>query len=189
MIRTKKELHEYLEADKARYVHKPRWWTRFTYSETWMLYSYFRTIRYLEYYENNRHWYNLIPYLYCRLKQRKMALKYNIQVKSECIGPGFRYMHPGYLRITPGARIGKNATIVPNVMLGKRRPDKPGDILIGDNVYISSGAIILAPVTIGNNVTIAANSVVVDDIPDNCVVSGVPAKIIMRDGKKVEQSK
>lgn len=189
MIRTKKELHEYLEADKARYVHQPRWWTRFTYSETWMLYSYFRNIRYLEYYENNRHWYNLIPYLYHRLKQRRMALKYGIQAKSQSLGPGFRLMHPGFLRVTPDARIGKNATVIPGVMIGRRRPDKSADIRIGDNVYISYGVTILAPVTIGDNVTIAANSVVIKDIPDNCVVSGVPAKIIMRDGEKVEQLK
>ena len=55
---------------------------------------------------------------------------------------------------------------------------------IGDNVYISTGVTILGPVTIGDNVTIAANSVVIKDVPDNCVVSGIPAKIIMKDGKK-----
>lgn len=189
MIRTKKELYEYLEADKARYVHKPKWWTRFSYSETWMLYSYFRTIRYLEYYENNRHWYNLIPYLYYYLKQRKMALKYGIQVKSRCLGPGFRFVHPGFFRVNPDVRIGKNATVLPEVLIGRRRPDKVAEIRIGDNVYISRGVTILGPVTIGDNVTIAANSVVIKDIPDNCVVSGVPAKIIMRDGKKVEHTK
>lgn len=189
MIRTKKDLHEYLEADRARYVHKPRWWTFFTFSETWMLYSYFRNIRYLEYYENNRHWYNLIPYLYHYLKQRRMALKYGIQVKSSSLGPGFRFMHPGFLRVGPYVRIGKNATVIPGVLIGHRRPYKEADTFIGDNVYISRGVTILGPVTIGDNVTIAANSVVIKDIPDNCVVSGVPAKIIMRDGKKVEHTK
>ena len=39
---------------------------------------------------------------------------------------------------------------------------------------------------IGNNVIVAPNSVVVKDVPDNCVVSGIPAKIIKKDGKKVE---
>lgn len=51
-------------------------------------------------------------------------------------------------------------------------------ILIGDNVYIGTGTTILGPVTIGSNVVIAAGSVVVKDIPDNCLVAGVPAKII-----------
>jgi serine O-acetyltransferase len=118
-----------------------------------------------------------------------MALKYGIQVKSRCLGPGFRFVHPGFFRVNPDVRIGKNATVLPEVLIGRRRPDKVAEIRIGDNVYISRGVTILGPVTIGDNVTIAANSVVIKDIPDNCVVSGVPAKIIMRDGKKVEHTK
>lgn len=55
-----------------------------------------------------------------------------------------------------------------------------GDIIIGDNVQIGTGAIILANVKIGNNVIIGAGSVVNKDIEDNCVVAGVPAKIIKR---------
>lgn len=53
-----------------------------------------------------------------------------------------------------------------------------GGSVIGDNVYISPGVKIVKPVRIGNNVTIGANAVVNKDIPDNCVVAGVPAKII-----------
>ena len=48
----------------------------------------------------------------------------------------------------------------------------------GNNCYISTGVTILGPVNIGNNVTIAAGAVVINDIPDNCVVGGVPAKIL-----------
>ena len=50
--------------------------------------------------------------------------------------------------------------------------------VIGDNVHISAGARILGPIRIGNNVIIGANAVVVKDVPDNCIVAGVPAKII-----------
>lgn len=50
---------------------------------------------------------------------------------------------------------------------------------------IALGAKIIGKVSIGNNVIIAPNSVVVKDIPDNCVVSGIPAKIIKKDGMKV----
>ena len=95
MIKTKQDLKEYLAADLARYgKHKPKWWTKFTFSETWMIYSYFRNIRYLEYYQNNKHWYNLPVLLYRSLKQRCMALKYGINVSSHCLGPGFYYVHP-----------------------------------------------------------------------------------------------
>lgn len=49
-------------------------------------------------------------------------------------------------------------------------------IVIGDNVWIGGGVHIVAGVTIGNNVVIAAGAVVTKDVPDNCLVAGVPAK-------------
>lgn len=49
---------------------------------------------------------------------------------------------------------------------------------IGDNVVVYAGAKIIGGVHIGNNVIIGANAVVTKDVPDNCVVAGVPARII-----------
>jgi len=49
---------------------------------------------------------------------------------------------------------------------------------IGNNVEITIGAKVIGKITIGDNVIIAPNSVVVKDVHDNAVVSGVPAKII-----------
>ena len=49
---------------------------------------------------------------------------------------------------------------------------------MGDNVKIATGAKILGAITIGDNVTIGANAVVVKDVPSNVVVAGIPAKII-----------
>lgn len=95
------------------------------------------------------------------------------------MGPGLLLMHPGFRRIDRMVQAGKNCTILPMVLFGKKRPtDKDSTIQIGDNCYISTGAIILGPVTIGNNVTIAAGAVVLKNVPDNAVVGGVPAKII-----------
>lgn len=61
--------------------------------------------------------------------------------------------------------------------LGIARPVK-----IGNDVWIGGNAIILPGVTIGNNVIVAAGAVVTRSIPDNCIVGGVPAKIL----KKIE---
>lgn len=88
-------------------------------------------------------------------------------------------VHPGFRRIGRFVKIGKNCTILPMVLFGRKRPtDSDSTIVVGDDCYISTGATILGPVTIGNNVTIGAGAVVTNDIPDNCVVGGVPAKII-----------
>ncbi|HCL4445066.1 TPA: sugar O-acetyltransferase [Clostridium botulinum] len=51
-------------------------------------------------------------------------------------------------------------------------------VVIGDNVWIGGNSVIVPGVTIGNNVVVAAGSIVVNDIPDNVVVGGNPAKII-----------
>lgn len=56
--------------------------------------------------------------------------------------------------------------------------DKIGRIKIGNNVNIGWNAIIMPGVTIGNNVVVAAGAVVTKTVPDNCVVAGVPAKVI-----------
>jgi serine O-acetyltransferase len=54
-------------------------------------------------------------------------------------------------------------------------------------VTIYAGAKVLGPIRIGHRVTIGANAVVVKDVPDDCVVVGVPAQIIRRGGVKVRE--
>ena len=48
---------------------------------------------------------------------------------------------------------------------------------VGDNVYFGPGAKVIGDTRIGNNVVVAANSLVITDVPDNCTVIGVPARI------------
>lgn len=78
--------------------------------------------------------------------------------------------------------IGKNCVIGQNVTLGGRA-GKTHAPRIGDNVFIAPGAKCLGG-TIGNNVVVGAGAVVTKPVPDNCVVAGVPAKIISRDIEK-----
>lgn len=63
-------------------------------------------------------------------------------------------------------------------MGGQKYSEKVGCIEIGNNVFIGAGTSITYNVRIGSNVIIGANSLINRDIPDNCVVAGIPAKVI-----------
>ena len=178
MITSKKELKFYLSEDKKRNYIKYLFFKKFTYCENYSIYLYLKTLRKYEYYLNTRKWYDVILFLYYKILYRRNIVKTGMCIRPNTIGPGVQIMHPGYRWIDVMAHIGANCTILPMVLLGKKKPGIEGTINIGDNCYISTGVTILGPVNIGNNVTIAAGAVVVNDIPDNCVVGGVPAKIL-----------
>lgn len=79
--------------------------------------------------------------------------------------------------------IGPNTTISPvnHPMTAKGRREKLSitkPVTIGDDVWIGANCVILPGVTIGNNVIVTAGAVVSKDVPDHCVVGGVPAKVI-----------
>jgi serine O-acetyltransferase len=92
------------------------------------------------------------------------------------IGPGLKLEQTGCQHIE--AKIGKNCRIQQGVTIGRIGGFRGGGVpIIGDNVYIGTGAKILGDVKIGNNVKVGANAVVIKDVPDNAVAVGVPAKI------------
>ena len=74
-------------------------------------------------------------------------------------------------------KIGNNCHIDQNVTIGGTTKKKAVPIL-GNNVYVGAGAKLLGPIVIGNDVVIGANSVIINNIPSNSLVVGVPGKII-----------
>lgn len=105
------------------------------------------------------------------------------------IGPGFRIYHPFGLVIGSDLKAGKNFNIRLGSTFGGRRgkfrEDGSHYPIIGDNATVAGGVRVIGPVEIGNNCIIGANSVVISDIPSDCVAAGVPARIIKRNGQKV----
>lgn len=62
----------------------------------------------------------------------------------------------------------------------KRKLKSKGEIVIGRNVWIGDKASVLSGVHIGDNVIVAANAVVTKDVPSNCVVAGIPARVVKK---------
>ncbi len=85
------------------------------------------------------------------------------------------------------AEVGDNCLIYQGVTLGgtgkehgKRHPT------LGNNVMVGAGARILGPFKVGDNAKIAANAVVLEEVPPNATAVGVPAKIVRIEGKRVQ---
>ena len=104
------------------------------------------------------------------------------------IGKGLFIDHGTGVVIGETAEIGDNCILYQGVTLGgtgkgkgKRHPT------LGNNVMVGCGAKVLGPFKIGDNVKIAANSVVLDAIPDNSTAVGAPARVVRRNGVKVTQ--
>jgi serine O-acetyltransferase len=95
------------------------------------------------------------------------------------IGVGFRLIHAGSVRIHPDAVIGNRVRIMNDVTIGTANiREHPGVPRIGNDVLIGAGARILGPVTVGDGAVIAANTVVITDVPPGATVIGVPGRVL-----------
>lgn len=92
------------------------------------------------------------------------------------LGRHFVIDHFGGIVISGYAQFGDNCRIRNGVVVGLSRVEEPIAPIIGHNVDIGTGAKLLGPITIGNNVRIGANAVVVHSVPDDHVAVGVPAR-------------
>ena len=103
------------------------------------------------------------------------------------IGHNFFIDHGSGVVIGETAEIGDNCTLYQGVTLGgtgkdtgKRHPT------LGNNVMVGAGAKVLGPFRIGDNSKIAAGAVVLEEIPPDSTAVGIPARIVRRDGERVQ---
>lgn len=99
------------------------------------------------------------------------------------IGPGFRVDHGQALVVNDGTIFGAGCTVRNSTTIGNKRLKEGGYSRaprFGDRVDIGANAIVIGPITIGDDVAIGAGAVVLKDVPANCVAVGNPARIIQR---------
>ena len=184
-ILTRKDLRFYINEDrKSNRISK----NSFIYylkllagNENAAAYRYIKCLRHLEYHLNNsdNSMYHKILYYYYKFSLSRLGMKYSISIRPNSCGYGLRILHlsgGGGCRI--GAiRTGNYCRFNAGVLIGTNGSEDSRPTL-GDYVGFGPGAKAYGKITIGNTVFVASNAVVVKDVPDNCIVGGVPAKIL-----------
>ena len=125
-------------------------------------------------------------YLTSKIYYKHLEHKTGIQVPlGTQVGEGLRFFHHDCIIIAQTAKIGKNASIHQGVTIGRVfNGPYAGVPIIGNNVVIFAGAKVLGNIHVGDGAVIGANAVVTTNVPANCVVAGVPAKIISENSDK-----
>lgn len=96
------------------------------------------------------------------------------------IGGGLYIGHIGGVHINPGAVLGKNCDLAHRVTIGASAMGRGGLPVLGDDVYVGTGATLVGKIRIGDGAKIAANTLVITNVPAGATVMGVPGRIIMR---------
>lgn len=121
-------------------------------------------------------------YFLARFLSQRSARKTGIEIHPGAqIGKGLFIDHGNGVIIGETAIVGDNVTLYQGVTLGgtgkeqgKRHPT------VGNNVMISAGAKVLGSFTVGENSKIGAGSVVLEEVPPNCTVVGVPGRVVKK---------
>lgn len=180
MITTRKQLRFFLKEDAKRnkVLNRKQYFVGILFGkDNAHSYRYLRALRHCEYHYNNSSVHNKIAYIFYKWKLSRLGVRYHIDIPLNVVGYGVRLLHArGGGIILNADKIGNYCGFNCGVLLGQKGVDeKP---IIGDYVAFTPGSKAIGAVHIGNNVVVAPNAVVVKNVPDNCIVGGVPARII-----------
>ena len=193
MIESKQDLRLYIREDKKRNLGAYKIGAlkyighRVYATDQMKAFRLLRALRRTEYAKNcllEKGLFGKLIYALCRYHYHRLEERFDIAIGTNMIGYGFKIPHVvgGGIIINCNS-MGCYCSANVGVIVGNNHAwnDRP---VIGDYVRLTTGCKVIGGIHIGNHVTVAPNSVVIKDVPDNCVVSGVPVKIIKKDGKK-----
>ncbi len=183
MIRTKNDLHFYIQEDCKRNGQN-RSYVRYLISlmvgsEQAHAFKYLKCLRHEEYHINNKGLFHRLMATFYHIKRGRLGLRYNISIHPNTCGYGLKLMHlsggggillnvnkmGNYCSFNSGCLLG-------NVGSNTNRPT------IGDYVAFGPGAKAFGKITIGSNVFVAPNAIVTKDVESNRVVAGIPARFL-----------
>jgi len=138
------------------------------------------------YYSRLPKWLRKFLFVFTMLWQKLVEITTGITLPASAhIGHSFYIAHFGSVILNQYAVFGNNCNISQGVTIGvSGRGANRGVPVIGNNVYIGAHAVIVGKIKVGDNVLIAANSLVTKNVPDNAVVIGVPAEIVSYNGSE-----
>ncbi len=135
--------------------------------------------RYIWLFRHTQYATNIVSKLFWNFLLRLCMIRTGIQIPpSTKIGRGFRIVHFGHIIVNPGAVIGDNFNISQGALIGNAQGKRAGVPTIGNNVCMNANSIIVGGVTIGDNVLIAPGAFINFDVPSDSIVIGNPGKII-----------
>jgi serine O-acetyltransferase len=117
---------------------------------------------------------------------RHYSIRFGIDISPDaCIGSGFYIGHFGGIVVNRDVVIGDNCNLSHRVTLGQlNRGERAGCPVIGSNVYIAPGAVVIGRIHVGDHAAIGANAVVISDVATHTTVGGVPAREISSSGSE-----
>src|ERR1035437_8555062 len=181
MIKSKKDYHFFLEADRIALNKKKSNFISGVISIFFpdYIWNFQKLLRKLEFAKNCRKsFFNDFNILILQFRFKRLSLKLGFFIPPNVFGPGLAIMHYGTIVVNANSRIGNNCRIHPCTNIGASG-GSPKAPQIGNNVYIGPGVKIYGDITIANNVAIAANAAVNKSFTEeNIMVGGVPAKKI-----------
>tara|TARA_B110000438_G_scaffold303561_1_gene365633 strand:+ start:1453 stop:2046 length:594 start_codon:yes stop_codon:yes gene_type:complete len=177
MITSKEDYKQYLEADRIS-LGKKRDIKSFLFDDIW---RFQRTLRKIEYLMNCNKNHFLI--MFFKLYYRRQSVKLGFDIPYNVFGPGLSIAHYGGIIVNGGAKVGKNCRIHQGVTIGAAAGTSSDAPMIGDNVFIGPGAVLLGKITIGDDIAIGANAVITKDFLNGGVtLGGIPGKVISSKG-------